>query len=68
MYSDTPGAKYMREYRLKKKSLAREEHEPRRVNGRWKPGDRAIHWVGPKRLPLSEAKALFLLNWVILTL
>ena len=62
MYSDTPGAKCMREYRLKKKSLTREEHEPRRVSGRWKPGESGNPLGRPKRLPFSDAQAALLVK------
>jgi hypothetical protein len=52
MYSDTPAAKYMREYRLELKSLTPDTHEPRRVSGHWKPGESGNGW------PLHE-KAVF---------
>jgi hypothetical protein len=62
MYFDTPTAKYMREYRLKKKSLTAAEHEPRRVSGRWKPGESGNPLGRPKRLPFNEAQAALLVK------
>lgn len=56
MYSDNPTAKYLREYRKKKRGP---DYIPTRT-GRWKPGESGNPLGRPRRLPFTEAQTALL--------